>query len=69
MSTTLHTVTTAAGQLLSAIEDGPLLYRIDYLTGHEKPWLLSDELDEKAWYFRTMEGAQYFALHLESERA
>ena len=67
--TTLNTSLTAAGILLSAIEDGPVLYKIEYLSGHEKPWLLSDELAEKAWSFRAREGAEFYALHLEAERA
>lgn len=67
--TTLHTLSRATGQVLSATEDGPTLYIIEYMSGHEKPWLLSDERAEKAWSFATLEGAQYYALHLEAERA
>ena len=67
--TTLNTTLTAAGQLLSAIEDGPILYKIEYRADHEKPWLLSDELAEKAWSFRAREAAEFYALHLEAERA
>ena len=66
--TTLNTTLTAAGVLLSPI-GGPILYRIEYRSDHEKPWLLSDELAEKAWSFRTREAAEFYALHLEAERA
>lgn len=67
--TSLHTVSMASGQSLSATEDGPTLYQIEYHSDHDKPWLLSDERAGKAWDFRTLEGAQYFALSLEAERA
>ena len=68
---TLHTLTTAVGQVLSATEDGPALYTIDHDRAQRpsQPWLLTDESAKwEAWSFRTLEGAQFYALHLEAER-
>ena len=71
MTTTLHTSSTAEGQRLSAVEGGPTLYDISYLGSElRKPWMLDihyiNSVGTKV--FRTMEGAQYYALHLEAEK-
>ncbi len=67
-NTTLHIVVTEDEQFLKATEGDPTAYTIKRFLGQEKPWLLSDGRTAKVLSFLTMEGAQYYALHLEAER-
>ena len=70
MTTTLHTETTSRGQSLSRTENGATLYTIAYVADRHScaPWHLLDATSGRSRWFRTMEGAQYFALYLEAEQ-
>ena len=68
-NTTLHMNVAENDQFLKVIEGGPTVYTIKRFLGQEKPWRLSDGRTAKALSFLTMEGAQYYALHLEAERS
>ena len=74
MTTSLHTVLTAKGQSLHLVEDGPALFTITYV--HERnwstPWCLHDTAHANTlrdYWFKSLEGAQYYALHLVAEAA
>ncbi len=69
--TSFHTRLTAEGQRLSTVEDGPALFTITYVRTDShlliKPWSLHDMLFDRTHWFKTMEGAQFYALHLQAE--
>ncbi len=69
LTMTLHTLLTREGQELRAEEDSPLLYLIEYQTSRD--WRLTIHLDHAIDYkhFKTIEGAQFYALYLEAEKA
>ena len=66
--TSLHTTITDTGITLAAVEDGPTLYTITYAG---RQWVLwQGEANDESYSlksFKTREGAEFFALHLQAE--
>ncbi len=65
--TSLHTSLTAKGQVLSATLNGPALFTIGYNPQTNDPWTLLDENSRVTRWFKTREGAEFYALHLQAE--
>jgi len=77
--TSLHTTWTPKQVTMAAVEDGPTLFVITYVCGDDrqynvrgdrmisKPWCLLNTVTDKTRWFKTREGAEFFALHLQAE--
>ncbi len=75
--TSLHTTWSPKGYKFSAVEDGPVLFTVTYNPGQcpmrNKPWTLEETQADypspspKTYWFKTREGAEFYALHLQAE--
>ena len=72
--TSLHTLQTDKGITLSETEDGPALFTINYLrttnrnmVSYGAPWGLTQANTTSVRWFKTLEGAEFYALHLHAE--
>lgn len=71
--TSLHTTWTAKGYEFSTTLDGPVLFSLTYNPDQcpmrDKPWTLTETKNDITHWFKTREGAEFYALHLQAEIA